>query len=343
MAKDYESNWDDLARQLGFEPPTEAEPETSHGESEETRADQLEPELGTATGTPDASQTRESITDFFGEPASDDLASEAVGEGDDTPSESGFGDLPTAEAEAAEDDPDETPELPGFAESTPETEDSDELTEVRASTSETFGSEPVAEDGVETIEFELQDLTDEDDDRPRRRRKQRRRRRAVIEELREELEREKEQETIDDEPVVAEDEPDPGVAAESEKSSGRRPRRRREREDSGDRRRKADGESDRGKRPARDESPLFADEVDAESDEDETPSEREPVSKNRRRRRKRERDEDTVDAGGENGQDESRAERKFPTWEEAIMPLIEANMERTEKPQRRRRPRRNRD
>ncbi|MEC9091791.1 MAG: hypothetical protein VX438_03735 [Planctomycetota bacterium] len=165
---------------------------------------------------------------------------------------------------------------------------------------------------IETVEFDVQDLNDDEEDRPRRRRKQRRRRRAVIEELREELEREKEEETV--EPVESAEETENRVPENREDEAGSVPRREPEK-----RRR-------RRKSNIREEQPQ-----PAESQE--------RVSKNQRRRKRRfDEPEKTGSESSSERDRESKPERKFPTWEEAIHPVVEANIKRVSKPQRKKRP-----
>ncbi|MEE2640449.1 MAG: hypothetical protein VX768_07465 [Planctomycetota bacterium] len=369
MPDNYESNWDDLARQFGFEaddsPSDTGAEQTDSGNSEEPGTldgidnpadgipvDEKSSDVSIGGETAEAA-TAESITDFFEEPMSDFGAAASEDKAEpDRPQDSMplgsdhwgslAGELGLEEEAAAATDGGAGNVLPEPVGDSADRSDAGEKLEPETEAEEVAsegsaggdtGSEVVQTvvDGIETVEFDLQDLEDEDD-RPRRRRKKRRRRRAVIEELREELEREKEEEATDTVEETTEDEVEKPVV---KKEPERRRRRRKERsatreENSGKVREPADRE-DR-----------------AEDDTDEK------VSKNQKRRKKREDsgDADRSDSRSRNRRDnareesadgEAKPERKFPTWEEAIMPVVEANMSRTRKPQRKRRPRRRED
>ena len=353
MPDDYESNWDDLARRFGFEAEEADQPE------ENAEA------VGESDG-PSSDTAKDSITDFFGDDdpsevgaasITENASEEAVASSEEAETEElgveaeqvePAAVLPPAQSDDHGDDHGddhwgslaETFGLEEESTSKASTKSEKSVTEKAApqkdvktqarERNESNGrdadetvSEPTSEigtDGIETIEFDVQDLSDEEDDRPRRRRKKRRRRRAVIEELKEELEREKEAETVD--AVEEENEPQAAKepAPEPARPKSRRRRRRRERDDSDD------VESREEREPAE------------KDEEDESESK---VSKNQRRRKKRTRAEDSDRGEDENAdRSEAKPDRKFPTWEEAISPVVDSNIERASKPKRKKRPRR---
>lgn len=328
MAKSFDDNWGELARQFGFEVDGVSDDSTEKSDSNQGSGDSAESQVASKSEkveTADVQAPDETSAD-----AANSEVADSTSEEERRPrrsrSRSGRG-------RGRERKPNQEEAVP-----VADLDEEPDVAKPDVSTKAIDSGEKTEEDtGVESVEFDIQDLSDEGDDRPRRRRTTRRRRRAVIEELKEELEREKGEET-DEEPVV---EAEVEVVEKDEEDESPKRSRGNRRRRSPRTRRDPDVEANR------EESPV-EDSVDEDSVvEDDEPK----VSKNRRRRSKRENESTPSDGNVDRNSNRNdredgapRPERRFPTWEEAISPVVDANIERTSKPQRKRRaPRRRED